>query len=146
MVGKDLIFFSSWILLLDLKWQFGSDCGQDKVPLVVVLVWARETPTLETKLICCLRKPHCCGILFVLVSGNGDGKDVSFSLDSVAGSGGGEAFTPNDQVKVTKENLMEKMEQLQADFKRLEEEELKEPPAQAVKKRKRRQSSGKSGK
>ena len=82
----------------------------------------------------------------MLVSGNGDGKDVSFSLDSVAGSGGGEAFTPNDQVKVTKENLMEKMEQLQADFKRLEEEELKEPPAQAVKKRKRRQSSGKSGK
>ena len=64
----------------------------------------------------------------------------------VAGSGGGEAFTPNDQVRVTKENLMEKMEQLQADFKRLEEEELKESPAQAVKKRKRGQSSGKSGK
>ena len=70
----------------------------------------------------------------------------SFSLDSVAGSGGGEAVTPNDQVKVTKENLMEKMAQLQADFKRLEEEDLNETPAQAVKKRKRRQSSGKSGK
>ena len=41
---------------------------------------------------------------------------------------------------------MAKMEQLQADFKRLEEEELKDSPAQAVKKRKRRQSSGKSGK
>ena len=64
----------------------------------------------------------------------------------MAGSGGGEAVTPNDQVKVTKENLMEKMAQLQADFKRLEEEDLNESPAQAVKKRKRRQSSGKSGK
>ena len=84
------------------------------------------------------------------VSGHGDGKELSnsrsFSLDSVAGSGGGEVFTPNDQVKVTKENLMAKMEQLQADFKKLEEEELKDSPAQAVKKRKRRQSSEKSGK
>ena len=28
------------------------------------------------------------------VSGNGDGKEVSFSMDSVSGSGGGEVFTP----------------------------------------------------
>ena len=82
----------------------------------------------------------------ITTSGNGDGKNVSFSMDSVAGSGGGEVFTPNDQVKVTKENLMAKMEQLQADFKKLEEEDLKDSPAQAVKKRKRRQSSEKSGK
>ena len=38
------------------------------------------------------------------------------------------------------------MAQLQADFKRLKEEDLNEFPAAAVKKRKRRQSSGKSGK
>ena len=82
----------------------------------------------------------------ITMSGNGDGKNVSFSMDSVAGSGGGEVFTPNDQVKITKENLMAKMEQLQADFKKLEEEDLKDSPAQAVKKRKRRQSSEKSGK
>ena len=82
----------------------------------------------------------------ITISGDGDGKNVSFSMDSVAGSGGGEVFTPNDQVKITKENLMAKMEQLQADFKKLEEEDLKDSPAQAVKKRKRRQSSEKSGK
>ena len=82
----------------------------------------------------------------ITISGDGDGKNVSFSMDSVAGSGGLEVSTPNDQVKITKENLMAKMEQLQADFKKLEEEELKDSPAQAVKKRKRRQSSGKSDK
>ena len=39
---------------------------------------------------------------------------------------------------------MDKMAQLQADFKRLEDEELNESPAAAVKKRKRRKSSGKA--
>ena len=62
----------------------------------------------------------------------------------MAGSGCGEVFTPNDQVKVTKDDLMARMTKLQADFKRLEEEELNESPAAAVKKRKRRKSAGKS--
>ena len=43
----------------------------------------------------------------------------------------------------TKETLQARMLKLQEDFKRLEEEELNESPAQAVKKRKRRKSSGK---
>ena len=83
-----------------------------------------------------------------MLSEFGDGKDVSNSkrdsTDSMAGSGCGEAFTPNDQVKVTKDDLMARMTKLQADFKRLEEEELNESPAAAVKKRKRRKSAGKS--
>ena len=79
---------------------------------------------------------------------SGDDNDVSNSkrdsTDSVAGSGGGEAFTPRDQVKVSKDDLMARMAQLQEDFKRLEEEELQDSPAAAVKKRKRRKSTSKS--
>jgi len=51
--------------------------------------------------------------------------------------------TPQEQNKVTKEILQARMLQLQEDFKRLEEEELQDSPAQTVKKRKRRKSSGK---
>ena len=51
--------------------------------------------------------------------------------------------TPQEQTKVTKETPQARMLELQEDFKRLEDEELQESPAQAVKKRKRRKSSGK---
>ena len=50
--------------------------------------------------------------------------------------------TPREE-KVTKEILQARMLQLQKDFQRLEEEELQDSPAQTVKKRKRRKSSGK---
>ena len=68
-------------------------------------------------------------------SGSGGGCDI--------GNGWGIMETPQEQTKVTKETLQERMLQLQEDFRRLEEEELQDSPAQAVKKRKRRKSSGK---
>ena len=89
---------------------------------------------------------------------DGKGKSKSALVESEAGTGGGDGKagnsfdipdsgemmeTPLDQTRVTKETLKARMLELQEDFKRLEEEELQESPAQAVKKRKRRKPSGK---
>ena len=74
-------------------------------------------------------------------SGGGDG-EVNNAFHCTGG--GGEIMeTPKDDIKLSRENLQARMEELQADFKRLEDDERNDSPAASVKKRKRRASKGK---
>ena len=85
----------------------------------------------------------------------GNGSNVSESGTGGGGGSGSNPFdcvdgremmeTPVEQTKVTREMLMSKMKQLQEDFDNLEQSELNDSPAAAVKKRKRRKSSGQKG-
>ena len=76
-------------------------------------------------------------------SGSGGGDGEVNNAFHCTGDGGEIMETPKDDTKLSRENLQARMEELQADFKRLEDEERNDSPAASVKKRKRRASKGK---